>query len=316
MRPRPRGVKRLMTSALPTCASATTRSSTSRSWLFSALAIADCRHLRTSRAMRLRENSRSASAAATFLPRINCASRLSFCGLPRSMRATALASLSARLRSRAFLLILLSLGSAGGRRCRARRRARHGRTGGALRLAIGRMAVERARRRELAELVADHLFRHHHRNVLLPIVDAEGQPDELRQYRRAPAPYLDHLMPTRGTGLLGLLEQIAVDEWALPNRSRHDASLLFLPRVAARNDEFGGGLVLAGLLSLGRKTPRRHRVAATGGAAFAAAMGMVDRIHRYAAVVRHAAHPALAAGLFCREVHVVVVGDGADRGQA
>src|SRR5258708_20254370 len=62
MRPRPRGVNRLITSALPTCASATTRSSTSRSWLFSALAIADSRHLRTSRAMRLRENSRSASA--------------------------------------------------------------------------------------------------------------------------------------------------------------------------------------------------------------------------------------------------------------
>ena len=31
-------------------------------------------------AMRLRENSRSASAVATFLPRISCATRLSFCG--------------------------------------------------------------------------------------------------------------------------------------------------------------------------------------------------------------------------------------------
>src|SRR5207253_2986346 len=59
IRPRPRGVKRFSTSALPTCASATTRSSTSRSWLFSALAMADSRHLRTSRAIRLRENSRS-----------------------------------------------------------------------------------------------------------------------------------------------------------------------------------------------------------------------------------------------------------------
>src|SRR5882757_8986715 len=143
--------------------------------------------------MRLRENSRSASAAATFLPRISCASRLSFCGLTRSMRATALASVSARLRSRAFLLILLSLASAG--RCRGRRSARRGRAGRTLRLAIGRMAVERARGRELAELVAHHLLRHHHRNVLLSVVDAERQPDELRQYGRAPAPYLDHLVP-------------------------------------------------------------------------------------------------------------------------
>ena len=34
----------------------------------------------TSPAMRLRENSRSASAISTFLPRISCATRLSFCG--------------------------------------------------------------------------------------------------------------------------------------------------------------------------------------------------------------------------------------------
>src|SRR5450631_3218419 len=123
------------------------------------------------------------------------------------------------------------------------------------------MAVERARRREFAELVAYHLLGHHHRNVLLPIVDTEGQPDELRQYRRAPAPHLDHFVPARRTCLLGLLEKIAVDEWTLPNRSHHDAFLLLLPHVAARNDEFGGGLVLAGLLALGRKTPGRDRVA-------------------------------------------------------
>src|SRR3954468_24006847 len=105
MRPRPRGEKRLSTMDLPTCASATTRSSMSSSWLFSAFAIADWRHLRTSLAIRLRENSRSASAAATFLPRIRPATRLSFCGLTRSIRATACASFSSRLRSCAFLLI-------------------------------------------------------------------------------------------------------------------------------------------------------------------------------------------------------------------
>src|SRR5918994_3432884 len=165
IRPRPRGWKRFSTSALPTCASATISSSTSRSWLFSALAIADSRHFLTSLAIRFCENCRSASAVATFLPRISCATRLSFCGDTRSMRATALASLSGRARGVAALPILLPL-----------------------RLPVGRVPVEGTGRRELAELVADHLLGHVNRDVLLPVVDAEGQPDELRQDRGAAAP--------------------------------------------------------------------------------------------------------------------------------
>ena len=66
-RPRARAWKRFSTRALPTKASETTRSSTSRSWLFSALAIALSRHFLTSLAMRLRENSRSASAVVDLL---------------------------------------------------------------------------------------------------------------------------------------------------------------------------------------------------------------------------------------------------------
>src|SRR3984957_4233244 len=176
-----------MTSALPTCASATTRSSTSRSWLFSALAIADSRHLRTSRAMRLRENSRSASALATFLPRMSCAKRLSFCGLTRSMRATAFASLSESARSRFFLLMMSLPASRLGRRCGCGRRrgalASSGRCTGcaaaALGLAVRRMAVERTRRREFTELVADHFLGDDDWDVLLAVVDAECQADEL-----------------------------------------------------------------------------------------------------------------------------------------
>src|SRR5262249_3611050 len=138
--------------------------------------------------MRLRENSRSASAAATFLPRISAASRLSFCGDTRSMRATALASFSARLRSCARLPMSASLrrrGGAGGDR------------GGALRLAVGRVAVEHARRRELAELVTDHFLGDEHRDVLLPVVDPEGEADELRQDGGAAAPDLDQLVASR-----------------------------------------------------------------------------------------------------------------------
>src|SRR5262245_21418922 len=83
------------------------------------------------------------------------------------------------------------------------------------------MAVERAGRRELAELVADHLLGHQHRNVLVAVVDAERQPDELRQDRGAAAPDLDHLIAGRTARGFRLLQQIAVDEWTLPDGTRH-----------------------------------------------------------------------------------------------
>src|ERR1043166_949560 len=304
-RPRPRGVKRLSTSALPTCASATTRSSTSRSWLFSALAIADSKHLRTSLATRLRENSRSASAVATFLPRMSAANRLSFCGETRSMRAIALASFSARLRSCAPLPIASS-SRARGRRCRwSGTGPRPGR--GAFRLAVGPGPIELSRGRELAELVADHFLGHQHGNVLLPVVDAEGEPDELRQDGRAPAPNLDHLVAPRRTRRLCLFEQKAVDEGTLPHRTRHGSSFLLLPRVAARHDEFGGRLVAPGLLALGGEAPRGNRMTPARCAALAAAVRVIDRVHGDAAVVRAPAEPAGAARLADRNIHVIRV---------
>src|SRR5208283_3029533 len=132
---------------------------TSSSWLFSALAIADSSALRTSTEILLLENSRSASAVATFLPRMSWASRFSFCGLTRSMRMVAFASLSARRRGLAFFDMALS----------------------PLRLLVGGMAVERARRREFAELVTDHFFGDRHRHMLVTVVNPERQTDELRQ---------------------------------------------------------------------------------------------------------------------------------------
>ena len=54
-----------------------------------------------------------------------------------------------------------------------------------------------AGRRELAELVADHVLGHQHRHELVAVVDAEGQADELRQDRRAPRPGLDDLVAAR-----------------------------------------------------------------------------------------------------------------------
>src|SRR5436305_13848361 len=177
---------------LPTWALATTRSSTSRSWLFSAFAIADSRHFLTSTAIRLRENCRSASAAEAFRPRISCATRLSFCGLTRSIRATALASLSARLRSRFGLLIAYSSSLLG--------------------FLVARMAMEGTGRRELAELVAHHFLVDRHRHVLLTVIDAEHEADELRQDGRAAAPDLDHVMTAGGTRGVCLLQQRTFNE--------------------------------------------------------------------------------------------------------
>src|SRR5262249_7763198 len=126
--------------------------------------------------MRLRLKVRSASAVATFLPRISWATRFNFCDETRIMLVRARASVS--LSARSCWGWPIASGPPG--------------------LLVGGMAVEGARRRELAELVADHVLADQHRDVLVAVVDAEGHPDELRQDGRAPAPYPDHLAAPAG----------------------------------------------------------------------------------------------------------------------
>src|SRR5277367_6766121 len=146
------------------------------------------------------------------------------------MRATALASLSESARPWAFLLMIPVPASrcpaARGSR-RRRRAARSRRPGAALGLAVGRMAVERPRRRELAELVADHFLGDHDRDVFLAVVDAESKPDELRQNGRTPRPDADHIVASGRAGGLRLFQQIAVDKRTLPNRTHHDRRSYF-----------------------------------------------------------------------------------------
>src|SRR6185312_11768951 len=169
-----------------------------------------------------------------------------------------------------------------------------------------------AGRGELAELVADHLLRHQDRNVLVAVVDAEGEAHELRQNRRAPAPDLDDVGTARPAGDVGLLEHVTVDERTLPDRSRHGSASL-LAHMARCDDEFVGRLVRPGLLALGRLAPRAHRMPAARRFALAAAMGMVDRVHDDAAIVRTASEPARTAGLADRRIHVIGVRHRADR---
>src|SRR3569623_1091127 len=152
----------------------------------------------TGPAIRLREKVSSARALSTFLPRIICATRFSFWPLVRSRRRTALASLSLSARLVFGLLMLLPLG-----------------------LLVGRVPVVGTGRGELTELVADHFFRDDDRHMLVAIVDAEGQADELRHDGRAAAPHLAHVVAAGSAGLLGLLEQVAVDERALPACTGH-----------------------------------------------------------------------------------------------
>src|SRR5438105_6339987 len=155
------------------------------------------------------------------------------------MRATAFASVSDSTRSRFFLLIdVLSTSRCSATRRGRSRRAAFGRRGsrcggcarhaGALGLAIRGMAIERTGRRELTELVTDHFLGDDHRDVLLAVIDAECQTDELRQDGRAPRPDADHLVTPGDARGICLLQQITVDKRTLPDRTRHAVSYFCL----------------------------------------------------------------------------------------
>src|SRR5690348_15708463 len=79
------------------------------------------------------------------------------------------------------------------------------------------------------------------------------------------------------------------------------------------NDHDLRALVLARLVSLRLHAPRRHGGLRRGGAAFAAAVRMVDRVHRHAAHRRPHAAPAYAPGLADRFEVVLGVAGLADR---
>src|SRR5207244_13605729 len=61
-----------------------------------------------------------------------------------------------------------------------------------LRLAVARVAAEHPRRRELAELVHDHLLADEDGHVLTAVVDRDRVPDHLGEDRRGPRPGADH----------------------------------------------------------------------------------------------------------------------------
>src|SRR6266478_270533 len=82
---------------------------------------------------------------------------------------------------------------------------------------------------------------------------------------------------------------------------------LLLPFFAAVHDKRIGPLIVPRLVSPRRLAPRRYRMTSARGLAFAAAMRMVHRVHRNAAVMRTLSHPARASRLAPRDVFVVRV---------
>src|ERR1700691_5563404 len=85
------------------------------------------------------------------------------------------------------------------------------------------------------------------------------------------------------------------------------SSVEALTLLAAVHDKGIGPLVIARLVTACRLAPWRYRMTSAGGFAFTAAMRMVDRVHRNAAVMRTLSHPARASRLAPGNVFVVRV---------
>src|SRR5882757_8047522 len=166
-------------------------SSMSAPSLCSAFAIADSSALRISPAAFFGEKRRMFNALSIGLPRTRSATRRPFCAEIRAPRIDALVS--------------ISHSPVCGRLLPARRRRR---------LAIGGMALERARQRELAQFVADHLIVDVDRHMLLSVVHGDRQSDEIGNDGRTPRPGLDRPLVLGGLRGLDLLQQVPVDERA------------------------------------------------------------------------------------------------------
>src|SRR6266511_3212646 len=276
-RPLARAVKRRKFSALSTQIVLTLSSSMSAPSLCSALAIADSSTFLMIFAPFFGLKESKVSALSTGSPRIWSATSRPFCADRRTPRRIALVSMIGSLLPR---------------------RSRWGND-----LLVGRVRFERPGQRELAELVSDHILRDVNRNVLLAVVNRYRQADEIRRDGRAPRPGLDRPLVGRRPRRFDLRLKVVIDERALFDRTCH-LSLSLLHRMAASNDHAVGALVLAGVITLGRRPPRRDRVPVAAGPA---AMRVIDRVHHLAADRRTDAAPAIGTRLADRAQVVLFV---------
>src|SRR3954449_6702790 len=96
------------------------------------------------------------------------------------------------------------------------------------------VALEHAGRRELAELVPDHVLLHEHLEELVAVVDLEGVAHELRDDRAGPRPGADRLLGPVLVQLLDLAVDLLVHERAFFCASAH----VRLSQNASRNTWF------------------------------------------------------------------------------
>src|ERR1035437_4471644 len=132
------------------------------------------------------------------------------------------------------------------------------------------------------------------------------------------------MVERRDQVLIGRLSPLPRTFSTLPNRwwSTNGPFLIERPMsyplflVAAIDDHAAGAFVLACAIALGERAPGADRIPARGGLAFAAAVGVVDRVHGHAAHGRAYAAPAHATGLAHRFQRMLFIADFADGGAA
>src|ERR1700677_5152142 len=284
-------LKRLRTGPFSTTALFTVSVSDARLLLFSAFAIALLSVFTIRRADLRGISVRYSTASLVMRPWIVRATSRTFCGDMRALRVSAKTS-----------MVRVSLDFLAGHS------------------AVG---LEDARERELAELVAAHILRDVHGDEGLAVVDVECVADEVGGDRGAPRPCLDGFARAGLDRLLDLLEQVVIDEKAFLDGTCHGAVRVGLllaarraPVLADQDEAAGDERAPARREALGELAPRGDDLLAAAaplGLALAAAVRVVDRVHRHAAVDRAPAQPAVAAGLAERAVGLVAVADDADR---
>src|SRR5687767_8758380 len=124
--------------------------------------------------------------------------------LPRMRSATSRTFRGAILRYRSTAFIALSL-----------RRRRCGRSSRRHLLLLGGVAMEGPRRRELAQLVTDHLLGDEHRDELLAVMDGERMTDHVRRDHRSARPRLDDRLLSRIVHLPHPVFEVRVHERTL-----------------------------------------------------------------------------------------------------
>ena len=96
------------------------------------------------------------------------------------------------------------------------------------------MRAERARRRELSQLVPYHILSNVDRNELVAIMHSKRVSDKVWRNRRPPRPSAHNLLVTRLIHTLDFDGQMTVNEGTFFNRTRHGSFPSFYLRLRRR----------------------------------------------------------------------------------